>query len=57
MHLSPSVDLPRRLATWLAPGGWLVLEEPDFGMWIGDASGPPREQRSGTAQRPPYLAL
>jgi SAM-dependent methyltransferase len=22
---------------WLAPGGWLVLEEPDFGMWIGDA--------------------
>ena len=37
MHISPSVDLLRRMATWLAPGGWLVLEEPDFGMWIGDA--------------------
>ena len=37
MHLSPSVDLLRRIVTWLAPGGWLVLEEPDFGMWIGDA--------------------
>jgi SAM-dependent methyltransferase len=37
MHISPSVDLLRRIATWLAPGGWLVLEEPDFGMWIADA--------------------
>jgi SAM-dependent methyltransferase len=37
MHISPGVDLLRRIATWLAPGGWLVLEEPDFGMWIGDA--------------------
>jgi SAM-dependent methyltransferase len=37
MHISPSVDLLRRIVTWLAPGGWLVLEEPDFGMWIGDA--------------------
>ena len=37
MHLSPSVDLLRRIAAWLAPGGWLVFEEPDFGMWIGDA--------------------
>jgi SAM-dependent methyltransferase len=37
MHISPSVDLLRRIATWLAPGGWLLLEEPDFGMWIGDA--------------------
>jgi SAM-dependent methyltransferase len=37
MHISPSVDLLRRMVTWLAPGGWLVLEEPDFGMWIGDA--------------------
>jgi SAM-dependent methyltransferase len=37
MHISPSVDLLRRMATWLAPGGWLLLEEPDFGMWIGDA--------------------
>jgi trans-aconitate methyltransferase len=37
MHLSPGVDLLRRIVTWLAPGGWLVLEEPDFGMWTGDA--------------------
>jgi hypothetical protein len=25
------------MVTWLAPGGWVVLEEPDFGMWTGDA--------------------
>jgi SAM-dependent methyltransferase len=37
MHISPGVDLLRRIVTWLAPGGWLVLEEPDFGMWTGDA--------------------
>jgi SAM-dependent methyltransferase len=37
MHISPGVDLLRRMVTWLAPGGWLVLEEPDFGMWAGDA--------------------
>jgi SAM-dependent methyltransferase len=37
MHISPSVDLLQRVVTWLAPGGWLLLEEPDFGMWIGDA--------------------
>lgn len=37
MHISPGVDLLRRIVTWLAPGGWVVLEEPDFGMWIGDA--------------------
>jgi SAM-dependent methyltransferase len=37
MHISPSVELLRRIVTWLAPGGWLVLEEPDFGLWIGDA--------------------
>jgi SAM-dependent methyltransferase len=37
MHISPSMDLLRRIVTWLAPSGWLVLEEPDFGMWIADA--------------------
>jgi len=36
MHISPGVDLLRRIVSWLAPDGWLVLEEPDFGMWIGD---------------------
>jgi SAM-dependent methyltransferase len=49
MHISPSVDLLRRVVTWLAPGGWFVLEEPDFGMWMGDAdlvwaSSPPTTQ-------------
>ena len=37
MHISPGVDLLRRMVGWLVPGGWLVLEEPDFGMWVGDA--------------------
>ena len=37
MHMSPGMDLLRRIVTWLAPGGWLMLEEPDFVMWIGDA--------------------
>jgi SAM-dependent methyltransferase len=37
MHLSPGADPLRRIVTWLAPGGWLVLGEPDFGMWAGDA--------------------
>jgi trans-aconitate methyltransferase len=37
MHISPGVELLRRMVTWLAPGGWVVLEEPDFGMWAGDA--------------------
>jgi SAM-dependent methyltransferase len=37
MHISPSVDLLRRIVSWLAPGGWLLLEEPDFGMWLSDA--------------------
>jgi hypothetical protein len=37
MHISPSLDLLRRMFIWLVPGGWLVLEEPDFGMWMGDA--------------------
>ena len=37
MHISSGVDLLRRMVSWLVPGGWLVLEEPDFGMWIGDA--------------------
>jgi SAM-dependent methyltransferase len=37
MHISPDLNLLQRMVTWLAPGGWLLLEEPDFGMWIGDA--------------------
>ena len=57
MHISPSVDLLQRMVTWLAPGGWLLFEEPDFGMWIGDAdplwaTGPPT-----THEAFPNLAL
>jgi SAM-dependent methyltransferase len=37
MHISPGVDLLHRIVTWLAPGGWVLLEEPDFGRWVGDA--------------------
>jgi SAM-dependent methyltransferase len=36
MHISPSMDLLRRMVSWLAPGGWLVLEELDFGLWMSD---------------------
>ena len=25
------------MVSWLRPGGWLLLEEPDFGMWLVDA--------------------
>ena len=37
MHITPGADLLRRIVTWLAPGGWVVFEEPDFGMWLNDA--------------------
>jgi ubiquinone/menaquinone biosynthesis C-methylase UbiE len=37
MHLPDDPHLLPRMASWLAPGGWLLLEEPDFGMWLGDA--------------------
>ena len=37
MHISGRMDVLRRLVSWLAPGGWLLIEEPDFGMWLADA--------------------
>jgi SAM-dependent methyltransferase len=37
MHISPDLELLQRMVRWLTPGGWLVLEEPDFGMWDRDA--------------------
>jgi SAM-dependent methyltransferase len=50
MHISPSMGLLRRMVTWLAPGGWVLFEEPDFGMWIGDAdpvwAGAPRSAQA-----------
>jgi SAM-dependent methyltransferase len=37
MHLPDDADRLARMVSWLAPGGWLLLEEPDFGMWMADA--------------------
>jgi 2-polyprenyl-3-methyl-5-hydroxy-6-metoxy-1,4-benzoquinol methylase len=37
MHLDRRMDILRRVVSWLAPGGWLLVEEPDFGMWQHDA--------------------
>jgi ubiquinone/menaquinone biosynthesis C-methylase UbiE len=37
MHVPADPGLLRRMVSWLRPGGWLLLEEPDFGMWLGDA--------------------
>jgi SAM-dependent methyltransferase len=36
MHLPDDLEILRRMASWLRPGGWLLLEEPDFGMWLAD---------------------
>jgi SAM-dependent methyltransferase len=57
MHISPGVDLLRRIVTWLAPGGWLVFEEPDFGMWIGDADPVWATSPSSTQAAFPNMAL
>ena len=37
MHLPDDPSMLRRISSWLAPGGWLLFEEPDFGMWLADA--------------------
>ena len=37
MHLPDDLEFLVRIASWLRPGGWLLLEEPDFGMWAADA--------------------
>jgi SAM-dependent methyltransferase len=36
MHVDRTMPILERMVSWLAPGGWLLLEEPDFGMWEGD---------------------
>jgi trans-aconitate methyltransferase len=36
MHITGRMAALRRMVSWLAPGGWLLVEEPDFGMWLGD---------------------
>lgn len=37
MHIPDDPAIIRRMVSWLRPGGWLLLEEPDFGMWVADA--------------------
>ena len=37
MHIPDDVEILRRMVSWLRPGGWLLVEEPDFGMWLADA--------------------
>jgi SAM-dependent methyltransferase len=37
MHIPDDVEVLHRMVSWLRPGGWLLLEEPDFGMWLADA--------------------
>jgi SAM-dependent methyltransferase len=36
MHVPVDRDLLARMVSWLRPGGRLLLEEPDFGMWLAD---------------------
>jgi len=36
MHLPDRMAVLRRMVSWLAPGGWLLAEECDFGSWLGD---------------------
>ena len=37
MHIGQRAATLRRMVSWLAPGGWLLVEDADFGMWMGDA--------------------
>jgi SAM-dependent methyltransferase len=37
MHIAADDGLLLRLISWLRPDGWLLLEEPDFCFWLGDA--------------------
>jgi SAM-dependent methyltransferase len=51
MHLPDDPSVLRRMRSWLTPGGWLLLEEPDFGLWLGDgdhlwAKHPPAAQQT-----------
>jgi 2-polyprenyl-3-methyl-5-hydroxy-6-metoxy-1,4-benzoquinol methylase len=36
MHIAQRMPTLRRMVSWLAPGGWLLVEDADFGMWLGD---------------------
>ena len=36
LHIGSRMEVLRRMASWLAPGGRLLAEEADFGMWLED---------------------
>ena len=36
-HIGDDVEILLKMVSWLAPNGWLLLEEPDFGLWLADA--------------------
>jgi SAM-dependent methyltransferase len=36
MHLPNRMEILRRMVSWLRPGGWLLVEDADFGMWCAD---------------------
>jgi SAM-dependent methyltransferase len=36
MHLPDRMAILRRMVSWLRPGGWLLVEDADFGMWLAD---------------------
>jgi len=36
MHVGERMAVLEKMSAVLAPGGWLLVEEPDFGMWLGD---------------------
>jgi ubiquinone/menaquinone biosynthesis C-methylase UbiE len=37
MHIPDDLDMLRRIVSWLVPGGRVLFEEPDFGLWLSDA--------------------
>jgi ubiquinone/menaquinone biosynthesis C-methylase UbiE len=36
MHIPDRMAVLRRMVSWLAPGGWLLAEDCDFGVWLAD---------------------
>ena len=36
MHIPDRMAVLRRMVSWLAPGGWLLAEDCDFGIWLAD---------------------
>jgi ubiquinone/menaquinone biosynthesis C-methylase UbiE len=36
MHIPERMATLRRMVSWLAPRGWLLVEEADFGLWLAD---------------------